>query len=364
MLDSRAPKLRGKFIIFCSDDWGGIRVQSVAERQKLIEAGIMMEDNRFNQYDCLESNDDLEMLFTILQKYKDCQNNPPVFTAVMNVANPDFDKIRKSHFHSYYYEPFTETLAAYPKHYRVYELYKQGITAGVFRPQFHGREHVQVTSWLKALQGNEKRSRIAFDSNFFFLTSNDLESPISGELAETFNFWDSNELEYQMDSIKSGIDLFYNLWGYKPVSFTAPSLIYSDTLNETLHGSGIKLLDVPRFRRTPKGKNTYSNRLHYFAQKNEFGQRFITRNAVFESNLVGSGIDECLVQIESAFLSCQPAIISNHRASFVGGIDQRNRNSGLQQLDSLLKSILKKWPDVQFIDVEKLDEIMTAGDAL
>ena len=110
-------------------------------------------------------------------------------------------------------------------------------------------------------------------------------------------------------------------------------------------------------------KNTYSNRLHYFAQKNEFGQRFITRNAVFESNLVASGIDECLVQIEKAFLSCQPAIISNHRASFVGGIDHRNRDRGLQQLDVLLKAILKKWPDVEFIDIVKLWEVLTKEDA-
>ena len=54
------------------------------------------------------------------------------------------------------------------------------------------------------------------------------------------------------------------------------------------------------------------------------------------------------------FFTNQPAIISNHRASFVGGISVLNRDNGLQSLDLLLKSILSKWPDVEFVPIRDI----------
>ena len=66
------------------------------------------------------------------------------------------------------------------------------------------------------------------------------------------------------------------------------------------------------------------------------------------------GVDSCLADIQQAFDCKQPAIISNHRASFVGGIEDKNREKGLKALDKLLPQIIKKWPDVEFISINEL----------
>ena len=60
--------------------------------------------------DSLASEDDLNVLFSLISDFKDNFGNHPKLTFNMVVANPDFKKIKESGFKQYYYEPFTETL--------------------------------------------------------------------------------------------------------------------------------------------------------------------------------------------------------------------------------------------------------------
>jgi len=72
------------------------------------------------------------------------------------------------------------------------------------------------------------------------------------------------------------------------------------------------------------------------------------------------GLATCLSGIETAFKYRKPAIISNHRAAFVGGIDPANRDKGLSALNKLLKAIITQWPDAEFISAAELFQVMTA----
>ena len=67
------------------------------------------------------------------------------------MTNPDFRKIAQSGFQDYYYELFTETLKRYYPNDNVFSVWQEGITARLFQPQFHGREHVNVQMWLEYL---------------------------------------------------------------------------------------------------------------------------------------------------------------------------------------------------------------------
>ncbi len=60
------------------------------------------------------------------------------------------------------------------------------------------------------------------------------------------------------------------------------------------------------------------------------------------------------MNIKNAFDRRQPAIISNHRASFTGGISEQNRVKGVKTLDDLLYRILQQWPDTEFVTVSDL----------
>lgn len=362
VMDQVGFKTDRKLVVICSDDWGSMRLKDRGTREQLMSLGLNLESNRFDRFDCMETNEDVEMLFEVLSSYRDYLGNHPVITALTNVANPDFEKIRRGDYRSYFYNDISETYRRYPGRERVLHLFQEGIQKRIFVPQFHGREHLQVTSWMKALASGDNKTRKAFEHDFFFLQKGDVETPdVAGEFAEAFNLWDVTEIEDQRETLISGINLFKSLFSYTPIYFTAPALIFRDELSGTLRENGVNLIDVPKLRLVPVGEGRFRRKLHYIGQENSFRQRYVTRNSVFETNMPGCDIDTCLSQIDRAFRFRQPAIISNHRASFVGGIRESNRTIGLQKLDQLLVEILKRWPDVEFIGMDQLSQLMHEG---
>jgi hypothetical protein len=362
VMDRLGFKTDRKLLIICSDDWGSMRLKDARTRQQLNALGLNLDSNRFDRFDCLETNEDLEMLFEILHSHKDHKGNHPVFTALTNVANPDFAKIRDNEYQRYFYEDISETYQHYPGRHNVLNLYREGIKERLFIPQFHGREHLQVVPWMKALAAGDSKTIKAFDHDFFFLTKNDVQmEDLAGEFAEAFNFWNVSELDIHREAIYSGTSIFKKLFKYSAEFFTPPVLIYHNDLNTILSECGVTTIDVPRLRAIPVGKNRFRKQLGYLGQRNSHGQTFVNRNAVFETNLPGSNIESCLTQILSAFNSRKPAIISNHRACFVGGINPDNRGDGLRKLDSLLKTVIKRWPNIEFVDMMTLKSLMESN---
>jgi len=63
-----------------------------------------------------------------------------------------------------------------------------------------------------------------------------------------------------------------------------------------------------------------------------------------------------LKQIEVSFTNNRPVIIDTHRVNYIGYLNHKNRDRGLQLLNDLLSSILKRWPDVKFLNSEELAE--------
>jgi hypothetical protein len=335
-------------------------VNSVESRRKLIKDGIRMDGNRFDQYDRLESNGDLEALFDVLLMHKDHKGNHPVITAACNVANPDFKKIKESGFRSYHYEPLTESLRRYPDHDRVFGLYKKGIELNIFKPELHGREHLQIEWWLENLQSGNEMARHAFEQEYWYLPSKYLDNHLHRSLGAAYDIVSLNEVKAQGEIVVDGARLFQDLFGYQSILFIPPAQHYNENLELAIRDAGFKMIDVPRLRKMPMGNEKYKTKLHYLGQKNRVGLRYLIRNAVFEPNMFenSDGVNECLAGIENAFRYRKPAIISNHRAAFTGGLDVKNHEKGLKALDFLLKNILKRWPDVEFISASAFYEIM------
>jgi hypothetical protein len=348
-----------KIIFFLSDDWGGVRVRSNEARENLIKAGIKMDGNRFDRFDMLESNDDIEHLYEVLLRHKDFNGNYPVVTAVTCVANPDFRKIFENEFSNYYYEPFVETLSRYPNHDRVYELYKKGKELNIFRPELHGREHLQVAWWLRYLKNKNPFIMRAFENEFWYLDGKYLNNSLDSRLDIAYSIIDLSEVEQQKLIVTEAANLFKELFGYISAYFTPPSQYYHSNLEKIMFDSGIKIIDVPRLRKMPLGHGKFLTKFHYLGQQNKLGQYYLTRNAIFEPNIsdFDDGVDVCLAAIETCFRYRKPAIISNHRVGFVGGINIKNRDKGLRALESLLSQILTKWPDVEFLNVVDLSNL-------
>ncbi len=354
---------RRKILVIESDDWGSIRMPSRAVYEALLKKGVRVDRFPFNRYDSLASEEDLTALAEVLMSVHDRDGRRALMTVNTIVANPDFEKIRASDFREYYYEPFPETLKRYPHHGRSFELWREAMAAGLFRPQFHGREHLNVIRWMKALREERERVRLAFSFRMTDLSQS--EKITEDAFVDALNYEDPGEISFQEQSIAEGTALFSQLFGYRASSFIAPNYIWSSHLNDTLHQCGIRSFQGIwlQFEPLPGREHRFRRRWHYQGEQNSLGQCYLVRTAGFEPSLCPGVdcVDRALARIHTCFLMGKPAVLGTHRLNFAGSIDPSNRQRNLPQFRRLLKSIVHRWPDVEFMSSDQLTSLVGSG---
>lgn len=349
-----------KIVVIESDDWGGIRMPSKDVYEKLKKNGIRVDQCPFNSYDSLASEDDLSALFDVLMQFRNKNNCKPVITANSIVANPDFEKIRASGFREYYYEPFIETLKRYPNHTNSFQLWNQGMQEGIFFPQFHGREHLNIYRWMKGLQENLKETHLAFDSGLFGISTN-ITSEKRKSYMSGLDFDEIAELNNQKLILADGLNLFEKLFDYRSVSYIATNYTWHRNLEPELTHNGIKFLQGSRIQSEPRGNSFPHTRIHHhLGEVNNSGQHYLVRNCSFEPSIINgnNALDNCLEEISTAFRWSKPAIISSHRLNYIGSIVPENRSKNLKLLHELIKRILAKWPQVEFMTSVQLGDLI------
>lgn len=349
-----------KIIVLESDDWGSIRIRSKEDANAMAKKGVPLSSSHFNSYDALESNDDLESLFDLLSHHKDSTGRPPVFTPMCTMVNPVFEEIEKNGFEQYFYEPFTETCNRYEKHDRVLDLWHQGIKERLFVPQFHGREHINPLRWLRLLkEGNhELLTMFAYGSYGVSFTAKGERIP---NYLAAFDAEKEGDDVFIIESIKEGLDLFKDIVGYPATCFVPCSGAAIPQIELQLKNSGIKYVNSGRLEKIPNGKGGHKTRVSWLGKKNQYGQRYITRNVFFEPSdpSCTNWIDEAMTSIRFAFLLKKPAIVSVHRVNFIGSINKDNQSNGLKSLNKFLTEVIKQWPDAEFLTTEELGLLMS-----
>ena len=351
-------KLNNKYLVIESDDWGSFRIPSNQTYSKLEELGIQLNfpgADYYNQFDTLESRVDLESLFEILDSKKDTYGSSAIFTPLTLCANPDFTKIRNSNYSQFLYLNLKESLEYYQRS-GAYEMYLKGIDNKLFIPQFHGREHLNVPVWMRALKNDIGDARVAFEhevwghinshpNNIFYQAAFDVEI--------------FSDIEEHIHIIDDGLKLFQHTFGYKAEYFVPPNGPMNNLLCEVLSKNGVKLIASDIVQSEPLGNGKFKRHFRFMGMKNNFGQKFIKRNCFFEPSAEGKDwVDSCLNDIQLAFKYNKPAIVSSHRVNYIGGLSIKNRDRGLKQLNLLLGQVLKNWPDVKFITTSELFDLI------
>lgn len=351
-----------RIIVFESDDWGSIRMPSIDTFKRLERLGLDLNSydaGRYNMNDTLASESDLEKLFEILSRHTDSEGREVVFTPITIVANPDFDRIKKDNFTHYYLEPFIETLRKLPGCEGSFNLWKKGIEKRLFVPQMHGREHLNIIAWMKSLNAGEEHARLAFDEQVTGFVP--MKYP-QNDYQAAFLFWEPVELEYHEKVLVEGLRIFENLFGYKAEYFVPPNGPFNNRLNKILVENGIKYRSASKIQKEPIGHGKVKRIPHWLGQKDNTGLTYITRNCFFEPNQPGKDwVGSCINDIRIAFRWHKPAIISSHRVNYMGSLNPSNRDNGLRQLDTLLKEIIKFWPDVIFMTTPELGKLIVKG---
>lgn len=352
-----------KLLVFSVDDYGNVRIDSKEALQKLEASGIKI-DSRFDQFDTLETREDLDALFEVLTSVKDIHGNHAVITPFAVPCNIDFEKIIENDFQEYYYEllptTFEKLASNQPKAYEgAWTLLNQGIEAGIYKPQFHGREHLNLKVFREKLQSIDPLLITAL-KNRSYPNLGYSGYPTISQMA-AFDFWRFEENDTFNEIISDGLNAFEQVYGYRSTHFNPPGGRENPIIHKTLFDAGIKYLDTPLIKREHKGEGKYNRVINYTGKSNEFNQKFLVRNVVFEPTS-GSSVDwvsYAFKQIEAAFRMQKPAIISSHRVNFCGHIDSQNRKKGIKDLKALLIKVANKWPDVEFLSANALGNILS-----
>jgi len=356
-MNARGWRSDRKIVVMESDDWGAVRMASREARSKLQDFGLDLAKCHYTSLDALESEKDLSALFEVLTSVRNVRGQHPKMTANVLVANPDFDKIKEADFQAYYLEYLPDTLAKYPEHAGVLDMWKEGVERKIFRPQLHGREHLNVARWMSALQSDSKDTRLAFDLGVFALSTTVTSEKRASYLAAFDPGAGGQSVDYR-GILEDAAGTFERLLGYPSRSFIAPNYVWNEEVEAILHPLGIRYLQGGRVQQYPTPAGGKAPVAHYLGQRNKLGQIYLLRNCHFEpsSQPNKNWIDSCLREVEVAFRWKKPAVISTHRVNFIGFIEPSNRETNLQMFRKLLKQIVQRWPEVEFLSSDELGQ--------
>jgi hypothetical protein len=129
-------------------------------------------------------------------------------------------------------------------------------------------------------------------------------------------------------------------------------------MENVMRDLGIKFLTRYKIQNYPLGDGKFQKEINWLGKINHNNQLYLTRNSGFEPSdpSKSNWVSSCIHEIENAFFWHKPAIISSHRVNYIGSINKLNAHYGLNQLGVLLETIIKRWPNVEFMTSMELGE--------
>lgn len=354
-INFRGWKTNRKLIVIESDDWGSVRLKSAEILNEIKKRDSEVFNSKRENYDGLEKTEDMEMLFEVLSEFKDQNGQHPVITALTLTSNPDFDKI-KNYNDKFYSELISDTYKNYGES-KTFELWKnQGIKNNLLYPQFHGKEHLHPERYLQRIQDESDIEKFAFQNNSIFGKGSKNRNHDFMAAFEYHHEEDKKDIEKRT---AEGLREFENLFGFKSKSFCPSQSVYGEHLFDVLKNNGVVAIQAGQQFRP---ENLSLKKVdHYWGDKTSNGLVFWRRNCTFET-YKGNHIDhvgECLKEIEIAFRWGKPAVINSHRINYTSRINTSLRDITLNELSTLLRNILKKWPEVEFVNSSQLADIIS-----
>ena len=348
-------RTKRKIVVITVDDYGTVRTASKKARENMKKAGLKMLSH-FDHYDTLEDEEDLLSLYDVLSSVKDKNGKHAVITAFALSANIDFEKVIESNYTKYHYELLPETFSKLKGYENVYDLWKEGIDKKLLIPQFHGREHLNLNIFKQLLKEKDKQIMVNIANRSYSAIDDSIYPTMIFTAA--FDFYDFKENESFKEIIVDGLNTFERVYGFRATHFNPPGASENHILHKTLAENGIKYINQLIIKTEHQGKGRYKKIINYTGKKTKEDQTILVRNSVFEPTMNRNKdcASRTLKLIETAFRWHKPAIIVSHRVNFAGHIDPNNRKSGLIQLKKILKEIIKRWPDVEFMAANELAE--------
>ena len=162
--------------------------------------------------------------------------------------------------------------------------------------------------------------------------------------------------------ITEGLQMFNAFFGYPSKSFIATTYTWSPRIEPALVENGVKYIQSTIAQKIPiDDKKIVVRRRCFQGSKSKAGLVRLMRNCYFEPSIRPrfDWVGDCMNRIENAFKWKKAANICAHRLNFIGSIDSSNTDRNIPLLKELLREIVKRWPDVEFVSSDQLGDIIT-----
>lgn len=327
-------------VVFESDDWLVCENAPNLEAAQAYNQLLKTYRNSSSSMGTLETSDDLERLFILLESHRGADSLPVVFTAFSTMGNPDFEAIRQNRFEQYVDIDATQDFPAPWNGNGTIEKTLEGIRRGVWEPEYHCMlHHVSPKLWLERLRSDSAAGEFARQA---------FELSIYGQ-GEHLPEYEGYSLREQFEFIRTGFNRFEKLFGRKP-----NAAVTSDAYPETEHlwiVCGVNTVCLKNSRINSGEVVVYDtkpwNMQDLYARQGDInplsGAVYLTRNAFFEQRMnhqyYGDSADTVMnTVITNLKKRHEPGIISTHRANYVSFLPEVSEIR-YEQLDKLLGAL-------------------------
>ena len=238
-----------KIVVFSVDDYGNVRVDSKAARSAMDRCGLKIY-NRFDAFDSLETREDLELLFSILQSNPSPSGSVPKFTAFAVPNNIDFELMKDANFRAPILErldiTFKKLAALQPESYDgAWHTWQEGIENEVIRPEYHGSQHFNMKVFQEKLENRDSDVICALENRSYTSIDNSGYPTVSPMAA--CEFWERSENTQIEAELLQGLTDFRQVFGFEATHFNPPGGRESFDIHEPLKNAGIRHIDLPLF---------------------------------------------------------------------------------------------------------------------
>lgn len=322
-------------VVFESDDWGACQSVKNLEHARFVEKlNVEMYGHKKDFKSSLETVEELQELFIVLNTFKGADTLPASFTAFTCLSNPDFERIKKSNYSEYHEIGIDKGFPAGWERGDIVGKMREGVRLGVWSPEYHTTlHHVSPIVLMEFLRSSKKEGKIfreLFDSGAFLL-------------GEHIPEYDGADVTEQFKMVKRGMEYFRKAFGFMPQS-AVTSDAYPET--ETIWAvNGIRTIQLKTAQLNDDTVTVYKtkpwNNQNFYAEIGEYNPMldvvYLERNVFFEG-FKNHPASETIKVIEKRIASGKPAIISTHRGLYTS-IDEKYKEKSLAELKELLKLI-------------------------
>jgi hypothetical protein len=343
-------------VVFESDDWGACEQVRNKEDVEILKPVLDRLGAGPSQLDgTLETPNDLEQLYRVLENARGCDNRPAVFSAFMPMGNPDFAAIAKSVFQEYHDIGLNEGLPPGWERGDLIGKWREGVARGVFAPEFHaGLHHISPILWLELLRGEGAESQAAraiFELNGYAQ---------SGHLPEYHRM----NAKAQYAWVSRAIARFENLFGFSPrAGVTSDALPMTEIIWSV---NGLEIFCLKNCRINSGGNVAYFTKLWNSQDVNcpmgAYNRRndlvYLNRNLHLDG-LQLENVDEIKSVIAANWQRNEPTITNNHRINYVN-LQPEKAETGRRVLSELLSWICAQ-DGVRFLTTGEVGQLYRDG---